>query len=106
MLFILSLSIVPFTTAFAGNHHNDSFAVSLLFINYFVMNLLFGTLYWFAQRKHLFATQFLAHNKATAIYSAIGIIGLLVAIPLSYVNTYFSFALGIIIFTGHLLKRN
>ena len=33
MFFILLLSIVPFTTAFAGNHHRDPFAVALLFIN-------------------------------------------------------------------------
>src|SRR5690349_2289297 len=34
MIFILSLSIVPFTTAFAGSHSDDSFAVALLFANY------------------------------------------------------------------------
>jgi uncharacterized membrane protein len=45
MFFILTLSIVPFATAFAGNNYHDSFAVALLFINYFVMNLLFGSLY-------------------------------------------------------------
>ena len=33
MLFILSLSLVPFTTAFAGSHSDDSFAVALLLDN-------------------------------------------------------------------------
>src|SRR5687767_882468 len=31
MVFILSLSLVPFTTAFAGVHNHDSFAVAMLF---------------------------------------------------------------------------
>src|SRR6185503_9843272 len=47
MLFILSLSLVPFTTAFAGNHYHDSFAIALLFVNYVLMNFFFGILYWY-----------------------------------------------------------
>lgn len=105
MLFILSLSVVPFTTAFAGNHYRDSFAVALLFVNYFVMNFFFGTLYWYAAKEKLISKEFLDDNKATAIFSSFGIIGLALAIPLAYFNTYLSFALGIIIFSGHLLKK-
>ena len=105
LFFILALSLVPFTTAFAGNHNQDSFAVALLFANYFIMNFLFAILYWFADRKGLLSPQYIADNKATAIYSNIGIAGLIVAIPLAYIKTYLSFALGIIIFTGHLLKK-
>jgi uncharacterized membrane protein len=105
MIFILFLSLVPFTTAFAGNHHLDSFAVSLLFVNYFFMNLFFGSLYWYANNKGLIPPEFLTDNKATGIFSTIGIVGLVIAIPLAYLNTYLSFGLGIIIFTGHLLKK-
>lgn len=105
MLFILSLSLVPFTTAFAGNHYHDQFAVALLFANYFVMNVFFGMLYWYGFVKKLVTKEFLDDNKTTSIYSAIGIIGLAFAIPLAYFNTYLSFALGILIFSGHLLKK-
>jgi uncharacterized membrane protein len=105
MLFILSLSIVPFTTAFAGNNYHDSFAIALLFINYFIMNLFFGTLYWYAKGTGILSPEFFSDNKSTAKYSLIGIIGLIAAIPLAYVNTYLSFGLGILIFTGHLFKR-
>ena len=105
LFFILSLSLVPFTTAFAGNHNQDSFAVALLFANYFIMNFLFAILYWFADRKGLLSPEYVADNKATARYATIGIAGLIVAIPLAYLNTYLSFGLGIIIFTGHLLKK-
>ena len=105
MIFILFLSLVPVTTSFAGNHHVDSFAVSLLFINYFLMNLLFGSLYWYANMKGLLSDEFMADNKATGKFSIIGIMGLVIAIPLAYLSTYLSFGLGIIIFTGHLFKR-
>jgi len=105
MLFILALSVVPFTTAFAGNNYHDSLAVALLFTNYFIMNLLFGTLYWYADWKGLLPPRFFADNRATSLFSMIGIAGLIVAIPLAYVNTYLSFGLGITIFSGHLFKK-
>ncbi len=105
MFFILSLSLIPFTTAFAGHHYRDVFAVSLLFGNYFVMNTLFASLYWYGFYKGYINRDFITGNRANAIYSSIGIICLLAAIPLAYVNTYLSFFLGIIIFTGHLLKK-
>ena len=105
MFFILFLSVVPFTTAFAGNHHHDPFAVSLLFINYFLMNLFFGNLYWYANRTGLLTSEFWSENKVTGKLSLIGIIGLIIAVPLAYLNTYLSFALGIIIFTAHLFKK-
>jgi uncharacterized membrane protein len=105
MLFILALSFVPATTAFAGNFANDPFAIAVLFINYVLMNLLYGNLYWYAHRKKLILNAFIVENKATSRYSLFGIIGLIAAIPLAYVNTYISFALGIIVFSGHLLKK-
>jgi len=105
MFFILLLSVVPFTTAFAGNHYRDPFAVSLLFINYFLMNLFFGNLYWYANRKGLLTAEFWNDSKVTGKLSVIGIIGLVIAVPLAYLNTYLSFALGILIFTAHLFKK-
>jgi uncharacterized membrane protein len=105
MVFILFLSFVPFTTAFAGVHHRDSFAVAILFMNYFVMNLSFAILYWYANKKKLMIPEFWKDSKVTGKLSLIGVAGLLIAIPLAYVDTYLSFALGIIIFTGQLLKK-
>jgi uncharacterized membrane protein len=105
MFFVLSLSLVPFTTAFAGNNYHDSFAVALLFFNYFIMNLTFGTLFWIANKKGHLSPDYFADNKETEIFSVVGIAGLIIAIPLAYVNTYLSFGLGIIIFAGHLFKK-
>ena len=69
------------------------------------MNLSFASLYWYANRKGLLTAEFWNDNRATGKLSLIGIIGLVIAVP-SYLNTYLSFALGIIIFTAHLFKRN
>ena len=105
MLFILLLSLVPFTTGFAGQHYNDSFAVALLFLNYVLMNISFGSLYWYANMKGFLPPAFFSDNKATARYSMIGIVGLLAAIPLAYANTLVSFSIGLLIFGGHLFKK-
>ncbi len=105
MLFILSLSLIPFTTAFAGHNPEDSFAVVLLFVNYVFMNLSFAFLYWYAGWKGLLPKEFYSENRFNALYSTLGIVGLIIAIPLAYVNTYISFALGIIVFGGHLFKK-
>jgi uncharacterized membrane protein len=105
MLFVLILSVVPFTTAFAGHHYHDSFAVALLFANYFMMNVSFGALYWYSNWKGLLTPTFISDNKGTALYASIGMAGLVAAIPLAYVNTFLSFGLGIIIFSGHLFKK-
>lgn len=105
MLFLFFLSIIPFTTAFAGHNYDDSFAVALLFVNYSLMNLSFGTLFWYADFKKILIPGYIRENKRTALYSSIGMLGLIAAIPIAYANTYVSFALGIIIFMGHLFKR-
>ncbi len=105
MLFVLSVSFAPFTTAFAGTHYNDSFAVSLLMTNYFFTNLFFSLLYAYAMKKNLVDPQFWIDNKSTGIYSVIGIIMILVSIPLAFFHTYTSFTLAILVFFGHLMKK-
>jgi uncharacterized membrane protein len=105
MFFIFWLSLIPATTAFAGTHYRDSFAVALLFVNYVLMNVFFGNLYYYANKKKIIARQFIQENKSTSRYSFIGICGLVAAIPLAYVNTLISFAIGFIVFGGHLYKK-
>lgn len=105
MLFILSASFAPFTTAFAGKHFDDSFAVALLMANYFITNLIFGFLYTYAMKKNLVDPQFWIDNKSTGIYSAIGIVLTLMAVPLAYVHPYISYSISILVFSGHLMKK-
>jgi uncharacterized membrane protein len=105
MLFILSVSFAPFVTAFAGKHSHDPFAVALLSTTYFIMNLTFMFLFLYARFNNLTDPSFWKDNRATAIYSQVGVLAILAAIPLAYVNTYISFAIYIIFFGGHLLKK-
>jgi len=105
MLFVFVLSVIPFTTAFAGSHSDDTFAVVLLFINYVLMNFIFYLLFAFADKKHLLPHSFITSNKKTQTYATLGILGLVIAIPIAFFNTYVSFAVGIIIFSGHLIKK-
>jgi uncharacterized membrane protein len=106
MLFILSVSVIPFSTGFAGHNYHDSFAVALLFANYCTMNFIFSFLYLYAFKKKLLPGTFIEENKWTGIFSFIGIFFLIAAIPIAFFNTYISFALGIVIFNLHLFKRN
>jgi uncharacterized membrane protein len=88
MLFILTQSLAPFSTAFAGRRYNDPFTVALLGSNYFVMNIFFGLLYVYASMKGLLPGEFYKERKPVVINSYIGITVLLIAIPLAYVSTY------------------
>lgn len=105
MLFILSISFAPFVTSFAGKHYHDSFAVALLSTTYFIMNFFFMLVFMYAKSKNLTDPAFWTDNKSTANYSMFGIVAILLAIPLSYVNTYISFAIFLAIFGGHLIKK-
>ena len=106
MLFIFSISFAPFITAFAGKHYQDAFAVALLSAMYCLMNIFFMFIFLYAKTKNLTDPAFWIENKGTAIYSTVGILAILVATPLAYVNTYISFSIFLIIFGLHLLKKS
>ena len=105
MLFILSLSFAPFVTAFAGKHYHDAFAVALLSANYCIMNFCFMLVLLYAKLKNLTDRAFFKKSKETDIFSAINILAIIAAIPLAYVNTYISFAIFMITFSWHLIKK-
>ena len=104
-LFILTLSPLPFATALAGENANLSFAVSILCINYFLMNVSFAYTYFYAMKKKMVDQSFMNDNKKTAIFSYIGIISVFLSIPLAYVNTAISFSICILVSFLHLMKR-
>ena len=104
MLFILSISFAPFVTAFAGENYHDAFAVALLSTTYCLMNFFFVLVFLYAKSKNLADPAFFK-NKGTDIYSVTGIIAIVAAIPLAYVNTYISFTIFLVIFGWHLVKR-
>lgn len=105
MMFILSISFAPFVTAFAGKHYHDAFAVALLSVTYSVMNFFFMLIFLYAKSKKLTDSDFFKKSKGTDILSAVSIIAIIAAIPLAYVNTYISFAIFLITFSWHLIKK-
>jgi uncharacterized membrane protein len=105
MLFILSISFAPFVTAFAGKHYHDAFAVALLSAAYCLMNIFFIIVFLYAKSKNLADAAFFNKSKRTDIVSAINMIAIFAAIPLAYVNTYISFAIFLITFSWHLMKK-
>jgi uncharacterized membrane protein len=105
MLFILSISFAPFVTAFAGRHYHDAFAVALLGTTYCIMNFFFMLIFLYAKAKNLTDPAFWKDNRGTALLSAVGIIAMVAAIPLAYVNTYISFVIFLVIFSWHLVKN-
>ena len=105
MLFILSISFAPFVTAFAGKHHQDAFAVALLSANYCIMNFCFILVFLYAKFNNLADPAFFDKRKETDIFDAISIVTIIAAVPLAYVNTYISFAIFLITFSWHLIKK-
>ncbi len=105
MMFILSISFAPFVTAFAGKHYHDAFAVALLSVTYCVMNLFFMLIFLYAKSKNLTDAAFFKKSLGTDILSAISMIAIIAAIPLAYVSTYISFAIFLITFSWHLVKK-
>jgi len=105
MLFIFSISFAPFVTAFAGKNFRDAFAVALLSATYCIMNFFFMLIFLYARSKNLTDPVFWKASKGTALYSAIGVIAILAAIPLAYVSTFISFAIFLITFGWHLMKK-
>jgi hypothetical protein len=68
------------------------------------MNFFFMLIFLYAKSRKLTDPAFFK-NKGTDIYSVISLVAIVAAIPLAYVNTFISFAIFLIIFGWHLIKR-
>lgn len=106
-LFILFLSLIPFTTALAGRNHESSYAVALVATNYFLMNLSFSFIWTYATLKKIIpeTTSGTKFFKRNAIISIIGGLLLMISIPFAYISTYISFALFVTVIILHLGKE-
>jgi len=106
-IFILFVSSLPFTTALAGRNHESSYAVALVAINYFLMNISFASIWGYVVTKKIIPEE-ASRSKGFKRNSTIAIIGsalLLISIPLAYVSTYISFALFIVVLFLHISKE-
>ena len=106
-VFILFVSPLPFTTALAGRNHESSYAVALVAINYFLMNISFASIWAYVITKKIIpeeTTRSRPFKRYTTI-AKIGSVLLLMSIPLAYVSTYISFALFIVVLFLHIGKE-
>lgn len=105
-LFILFLSATPFTTSLAGRNFESAQAVTIVAINYVLMNLAFSSIWVYAQLNKMLpedADKTLS-SKRENIIIAIGIILQIASIPLAFVSTYISFVLFIVVLILHLYR--
>lgn len=105
-LFILFLSATPFTTSLAGRNFESPFAVSLVGINYLLMNIAFSSIWVYALKNKMIsesAQQQLSTKRENMIILA-GILLSLAGIPLAYVSTYITFSLFFVILIIHLIR--
>ena len=106
-VFILFVSSLPFTTALAGRNHESSYAVALVAINYFLMNISFALIWGYVTSKKIIPEETTRSTgfKRNATIAIIASILLLISIPLAYVSTYISFTLFIVVLFLHIGKE-
>jgi uncharacterized membrane protein len=106
-VFILFVSLLPFTTALAGRNHESSYAVALVATNYFLMNISFASIWGYVVTKKIIPEETTTGKgfKGNVTIAIIGSILLLVSIPLAYVSTYISFTLFIVVLFLHISKE-
>lgn len=106
-VFILFVSLLPFTTALAGRNHESSYAVALVATNYLLMNISFGFLWGYATAKKIIPEETIRSKAFQRLFTIakIGSVLLLMSIPLAYVSTYISFALFIVVLILHIGKE-
>lgn len=105
-LFILFLSATPFTTSLAGRNFQSPYAVTIVAINYVLMNLAFSAIWVYAMKKKLIPENVMS-KFSTRLENTIILTGILlqiISIPLAYVSTYISFGLFCFVLIIHLIR--
>lgn len=105
-LFVLFLSAIPFTTSLAGRNYESPYAVTIVAINYTLMNIAFSSIWVYALNKRLMKEEIVQQLSTklenTIIFS--GIFLQVISIPFAYVNTYISFCIFIIVLLLHIIR--
>ncbi|MBK7444038.1 MAG: DUF1211 domain-containing protein [Bacteroidetes bacterium] len=105
-LFILFLSATPFTTSLAGRNFESAQAVTIVAVNYILMNLAFSAIWVYAQMQNMIHedAQKTLSTKRENIIILIGILLQIASIPFAFVSTYISFILFIVVLLLHLFR--
>jgi uncharacterized membrane protein len=105
-LFVLFLSATPFTTSLAGRNFDSSYAVTIVAVNYVMMNLAFSSIWVYAMKNKMISEAVLKQlsSKRENIIIFAGILLQVASIPLAYVSTYISFFLFTIVLILHIIR--
>lgn len=105
-LFVLFLSATPFTTSLAGRNFESSYAVTIVAVNYVLMNLAFSSIWVYATKNKLMSEEIVKQlsSKRENIIILAGIVLQIASIPLAYVSTYISFSLFIVVLILHVIR--
>lgn len=105
-LFVLFLSATPFTTSLAGRNFESSYAITIVAINYVLMNLAFSSIWIYAMKNKMIPEEILNRlsTKRENIIIFAGILLQVASIPLAYVSTYISFALFMVVLILHIIR--
>lgn len=105
-MFILFLSATPFTTALAGRNFHSPYAVTIVAINYTLMNITFSAIWFYAMKKGFVPMEIiekLSTRRENGIILA-GIVLQILSIPMANVSTYISFMLFILVLVLHVIR--
>lgn len=105
-LFILFLSATPFTTALAGRNFESPYAITIMTVNYLLMNLSFTSIWIYVVRKKLLDDSILQQLSTKLENSIIlaGIVLQVAIIPLAYISTYISFVVLAVVLVIHIIR--
>ncbi|MFZ1679134.1 MAG: TMEM175 family protein [Saprospiraceae bacterium] len=105
-LFLLFLSATPFTTSLAGRNFESPYAVTIVAVNYVMMNLAFSSIWIYTMKNKMIPEGVLKKlsSKFENIIIFAGILLQVASIPLAYVSTYISFILFIVVLILHILR--
>lgn len=105
-LFILFLSATPFTTSLAGRNFQSSYAITIVAVNYILMNLAFSSI-WIYSLKNNMLDELVIKKLSTKKENIIILIGILLqvaSIPFAHVSTYISFFLFTLVLMLHIIR--
>lgn len=105
-LFVLFLSATPFTTSLAGRNFESPYAVTIVAINYVMMNLVFSSIWVYALKNKMMSEAVVKQlsSKRENIIILVGILLQVASIPLAYVSTYISFILFTVVLILHIIR--
>lgn len=105
-LFVLFLSATPFTTSLAGRNFESPYAITIVAVNYVMMNLAFSSIWFYAMKNKMLneaVTKQLSSKRENIIILA-GILLQAASIPLAHVSTYLSFLLFTLVLILHIIR--